>query len=241
MTGNLNELAYGTKRSGVMDIQHVIDVAFHPRQFGPLSAEIMELAVPMFFPRGTIINRQGDQAQQFFFVHNGHVRGTIVRSDGTEKVIAFADTGQFFAEVPFFQQCNHWYTGEAVEPTHVSAFTWATIDKINHTHPDFVLKLMQSLAHKVWMLSNQMMSVTFDHSEVRLARILIEILNRKPIGTRSLSITHQELSALMGTSRVMVTRLLNVWRNSGIVDLRKGSIRIINNQELERIAAFGFE
>ncbi|WP_419880455.1 Crp/Fnr family transcriptional regulator [Peribacillus sp. B-H-3] len=222
-------------------MQHTIEEAFHPRQFGPLPDEIVDLAVPIFFPRGTIINRQGEKANQFFYVHKGHVRGTIVRSDGIEKVIAFAESGQFFAEVPFFQQCNHWYTGEAVEPTNVSSFSWDMIEKMNRTRPDFVLRLMQSLAHKVWMLSNQMMSLTFDHSEVRLARILVEILTRKPAGTRSLSITHQELSALMGTSRVMVTRLLNGWRTSGIVDLRKGTISVINQEALERIAAFGIE
>ena len=224
-----------------MHIPYVVDEAFHPRRFGQLPPEVSELVIPRFYPKGNKITLQGEPAQHFYYVHAGHVRATIIRSDGTEKVLAFADPGQFFADVPFFQQANHWYTGEAVEPTYVSAFSREIMEAINRVCPDFLLSLMQSMAHKVWMLSNQMMTLTFDPSEVRLARILVEILTRKPEGTKSLAITHQELAGLMGTSRVMVTRVLNDWRASGIVDLRKGTIRILDLPALEQIAAFGIE
>ncbi|GCL71935.1 Crp/Fnr family transcriptional regulator [Paenibacillus naphthalenovorans] len=221
-----------------MQMQHVVQEAFHPRAFGSLPSEVSELATPRYFPRGSIIIRQGEPAQYFFYVHAGHVRATIIRPDGTEKVLAFAEPGQFFADVPFFQHANHWYTGEAVESTKVSAFSRETMEKIIRIRPDFAFTLMQSIAHKVWMLSNQMMTLTFDPSEVRLARILVEILARKPEGTRALSMTHQELSALAGTSRVMVTRVLNGLRARGLVDLRKGVLFITNMPELERLAAF---
>lgn len=222
-----------------MQMPHAVQEAFHPRGFGSLPPEVSELAIPRSFKRGSIIIRQGEPARHFFYVHAGHVRATIVRPDGTEKVLAFAEPGQFFADVPFFQRSNHWYTGEAVESTKVSAFSRETIEEIIRIRPDFVSTLMQSMAHKVWMLSNQMMSLTFDPSEVRLARILVEILARKPEGTRSLSITHQELSALAGLSRVMVTRVLNEMRARGTVDLRKGVLFIANMPELERLAAYG--
>lgn len=224
-----------------MQMQHVVDEAFHPRRFGPLPPEVSELVTPRFFPQRSIILRQGEQATQFFYVNVGHVRATIVRPDGMEKVLAFAEPGQFFADVPFFQQSNHWYTGEAMESTQVSVFAKETLEAINRVRPDFVFTLMQSMAHKVWMLSNQMMTITFDPSEVRLARIVMEMLIRKPRGTKSLTITHQELSALMGTSRVMVTRVLNDWRSHEIVELRKGTLSVTDLSELERIASSGIE
>lgn len=222
-------------------MQYVVHEAFHPRDFGPLPPDVSELVAPQFFPRGSIIIRQGEPARDFFYVHAGYVRATIGRPDGTEKVLAFAKPGQFFADVPFFQQSNHWYTGEAVESTEVSVFSREIMEAIIRVRPDFVITLMQSMAHKVWMLSNQMMTLTFDSSEVRLARILIEILTRKPAGTRSLAITHQELSALAGTSRVMVTRVLNGLRARGIVDLRKGTLCVTDLPALERVAAFGID
>lgn len=222
-------------------MEHVVDVAFYPRRFGPLPPEVGELASPQFFTKGSVIIRQGEPAPNFFYVNSGHVRSTILRADGIEKVLAFAEPGQFFAEVPFFQQCNHWYTCEAVEPTHVSAFSRETMSAIVRVCPDFVFMLMQSVAHKVWMLSNQMMSFTFDPTEVRLARIVIEILNHKPEGSFSITITHLELSALAGVSRVMVTRILNGWRSRGIVQLKKGVLHVCDLRALEHLAAFGAE
>ncbi|ALS24039.1 MULTISPECIES: Crp/Fnr family transcriptional regulator [Paenibacillus] len=224
-----------------MDVQYVIDEAFHPRHFGPLPPEVSEAAAQRFFPRGSNIIFQGEPAEHFFYVHTGQVRATIIRPDGIEKAFAFAERGQFFADVPFFQQSNHWYTVVAVESTQVSEFSRESMETITRVRPDFVFSLMQSIAHKVWMLSNQMMTLTFDPTEVRLARIVVEILNRKPEGFRSLAITHQELSALTGTSRVMVTRVLNDWRARGIVELRKRTLCVMDLPALERIAAFGME
>jgi CRP/FNR family cyclic AMP-dependent transcriptional regulator len=222
-------------------MKFVVHEAFHPRDFGPLPPEVSELVTPRFFPQGSIIIRQGEPSLHFFYVHVGHVRATIGRPDGTEKVLAFAEPGQFFADVPFFQQSDHWYTGEAVESTEVSVFSREIMETINRVCPDFIFMLMQSMAHKVWMLSNQMMTLTFDPSEIRLTRILLEILTHKPAGTRLLAITHQELSALAGTSRVMVTRVLNGLRARGIVELRKGALCVTDLPALERIAAFGID
>lgn len=222
-----------------MDMQKVVEEAFHPRRIGPLPPEFSELVKTRIYRQGSTILRQGEPALEFFYVTYGHVRATIVRPDGTEKVLAFAEPGQFFADVPFFQQVNHWYTGEAVEQTQVSVFSRETMENINRIRPNFVFTLMQSMAHKVWMLSNQMMSLTFDPTEVQLARILVEILAQKPEGTKLLVITHQELSALMGTSRVMVTRVLNNWRSREIVDLKKGKLWIRDFPALEHLAAFG--
>ncbi|MDQ0219556.1 Crp/Fnr family transcriptional regulator [Peribacillus cavernae] len=224
-----------------MEMQHVVDEAFHPRRFGPLPPEVSELVTSKLFSKGSIIILQGEPAWHFFYVQTGHVRATIVRQDGIEKVLAFAEPGQFFADVPFFQQSNHWYTCEAVESTEVRVFSKEVMEKINRVRPDFIFTLMKSMAHKVWMLSNQMMTITFDPSEVRLARILVEMITRKPEGTQSLTITHQELSSLMGTSRVMVTRVLNGWKARGIVDLRKGSLSFKDLPWLEQLAAFGID
>ncbi|WP_088835152.1 Crp/Fnr family transcriptional regulator [Paenibacillus tyrfis] len=222
-------------------MQHAFHEAFFPRRFGPLPPEVSQLVKLKMFGKGSIIVQQGEPAQHFYYVHSGQVKASILRHDGTEKVVAFAEPGQFFADVPFFQQVNHWYTCEAMESTQVSEFSQAMMEMIMRARPDFVLTLMQSMAHKVWMLSNQMMSLTFDPFEVRLARILLEILRWRPKGTRSLSITHQELSSLVGTSRVMVTRVLNEWRERGIVQMRKGEVCIIDMPALERTAELGAE
>ncbi len=221
-------------------LPYVIEEAFHPRHFGQLPPEISELVTQRTFKKGGNIIFQGDPAKHFYHIHSGRVRATIVRSNGTEKVFAYSESGHFFADVPFFQQANHWYTVTAIEPTTVSEFSKEVMEKIIRNNPDFVFLLMQSISQKVWMLSNQMMTLTFDPTEVRLARIVAEILNRKPKteGIQSLTITHQELSALMGISRVMVTRILNDWRGRGIVNLRKGILYINDLQALKQIAAF---
>ncbi len=219
-------------------MQHVINEMFHLRRFGSLPEKVSELVSPQFYPKGSIIIRQGEPACHFFYIHSGRVRTSAIRPDGTEKVLAYAEPGQFFADGPFFRQSSHYYTGEVLEPTYATAFTRETLDEITRVSPDFIFTLMQSMAHKVWMLSNQMMTITFEPTEVRLARSLIEILTRKPEGTVSLAITHQEISTLVGTSRVMVTRVLNGWRTRGIVELRKAIISVKDFPALERIADF---
>lgn len=83
------------------------------------------------------------------------------------------------------------------------------------------------LSEAMWLIE-QVMWKSFDK---RLAHFLIEesVLE----GTKVLKITHEKIAAHMGSAREVVTRMLKYFQTEELVKLSRGTIEIIDYEELE--------
>lgn len=73
--------------------------------------------------------------------------------------------------------------------------------------------------------------VAFRRMDARLASRLLQC----PEGL--VEFTHEQLAGDIGTAREVVSRLLKELENKGMVELRRGSVRILNRDGLKKIAA----
>jgi CRP/FNR family transcriptional regulator len=65
--------------------------------------------------------------------------------------------------------------------------------------------------------------------DVRLASILLE----RSQGYDMIHITHQEIAAELGSSREVISRLLEDFSAQGIVEVSRGSLKILDKQALQ--------
>ena len=73
--------------------------------------------------------------------------------------------------------------------------------------------------------------LAFRRMDARLASRLLQC----PEGL--VEFTHEQLAGDIGTAREVVSRLLKELENKGMVELRRGSVRILNRDGLKKIAA----
>ena len=83
----------------------------------------------------------------------------------------------------------------------------------------------------VWLM-DQIMWQSFDK---RLAGFLLEESALDDSDT--LHITHETVANHMGTAREVVTRMLKYFRSEGLIELSRGSIKIVNFDALRRLSA----
>ena len=81
----------------------------------------------------------------------------------------------------------------------------------------------------VWLM-NQVLWKRFDQ---RLAAFLLE--ERALSGSDTLRITHEAIGNHLGTAREVVTRMLNYFRDEGLVRLSRGTVAILDPEALERL------
>ena len=96
---------------------------------------------------------------------------------------------------------------------------------------NYANQLISSRFSEVMWLMEQIMWKSFDK---RLASFLIEegVLEN----STSLKITHEKIANHMGTAREVVTRMLRYFQSEGMVKLTRGTVEILDEAALERLA-----
>lgn len=96
---------------------------------------------------------------------------------------------------------------------------------------NYTNEVMASRFSDVMWLIDQIMWKSFDK---RLADFLLNESNIE--GSHTLKITHETIGNHLGSPREVVTRMLKYFVNEGIVALSRGTIEIIDEEKLSKIA-----
>lgn len=93
----------------------------------------------------------------------------------------------------------------------------------------FVFDLLSQRLSSVMALVDE---VAFRRMDKRVATILLE---RSRLDN-TIRITHQEIAAELGSSREVISRLLEDFTSQGLIQLGRGTIEILDHQSLESLA-----
>lgn len=91
---------------------------------------------------------------------------------------------------------------------------------------DFVFTLLSQRLSSVMEIVDE---VTFRRMDIRVASILLE----RGKTNNPISITHQEIAAELGSSREVISRILENLASQGIIRVLRGSIEILDKHRLE--------
>ncbi len=95
----------------------------------------------------------------------------------------------------------------------------------------FANSLMSSNYSELMWLMEQIMWRSFDK---RLASFLVEEMQLED--SAELKITHEKIANHMGTAREVVTRMLRYFQSEGMVKLTRGSVQIVDEAKLRKLA-----
>ncbi len=93
--------------------------------------------------------------------------------------------------------------------------------------------LFTLLSQRLALVMEIVDEVTFRRMDIRVAGFLLErVKNQNPI-----SITHQEIAADLGSSREVISRILENLASQGMIVVERGLIRVQDIQQLQKYAA----
>jgi CRP/FNR family transcriptional regulator len=76
--------------------------------------------------------------------------------------------------------------------------------------------------------------VAFQRLDLRLACLLGQLFERNK--SAAISMTHEDLARELGTTRVVVSRLLKEFERMGCIRLQRGQIELLSSEALERLS-----
>ncbi|MDD4716096.1 MAG: Crp/Fnr family transcriptional regulator [Oscillospiraceae bacterium] len=116
----------------------------------------------------------------------------------------------------------------------IGASVFADLIQQNGAIESYIYKLATERFSDVMWAMQQILFMSFDK---RLAIFLFDELSKSRDNV--IRMTHEQIARYMGSAREVVTRMLKYFANEGIVELSRGSIKIMDKEKLRGITENG--
>ena len=188
--------------------------------------------------RGATIFSKGDPGNSLIAVVSGTVKISISSPDGRSAILNLIGPGEIFGEVAVLD--GQARTADAIANTNCEIFV---IDRREflpfvRSQPALAMKFIELLCTRLRWTSDQVEQVILQDLPGRLASALIRLTERHKAaqGGRSIAVTQQEISEMVGMSRESINKQLRAWATRNWVRLEHGAIVVLDLRPLQEIA-----
>ena len=178
----------------------------------------------------------GDQDPTVYFIESGQIKLVMLTPDGHECLLAILTAGDIFGELCLSGLYERQETATAMTKTVVRAMPCADFLLLlsrDGLLPGFIQYLTTRIADQQEIIANL---VTVD-SEQRLGKTLLQLARK--LGKqdpRSLRIeqriTHEELAAMVGTTRPRISTFMHHFRKLGLIEISTERFLIVKEAKL---------
>src|SRR4030095_2546038 len=174
------------------------------------------------FRKGDKIYSQGNPADAIFFIQRGKVKMTVVSAGGKEAVIGMLGPRSFLGEGALVGQSLRVSTATALESSVLFRIEKQVMGQALLKQSELSEKFIAALLVRNIDLEEDLCDQLFNHSEKRLARVLLKIA-RLPqhdavADARIPLLSHETLAEMVGTTRSRITHFMNKFRTMGLID-----------------------
>lgn len=188
------------------------------------------------FDRGQLIVVEGEACRGLFIVKTGRVKVYKASEDGREQILEIVKPGGAFNDVPIFDGGPTPASVMAITETTCFIVPPARVTRVLASHPELSLVLLSQFARRVRALGTIVEDLAFNDVPVRLARILLASMEEGTTGPLlDRSMTLQEMAAMVGSVREVVTRSLRKLEKQGLIAMDRHQIVIQDPAGLKRL------
>ncbi len=174
---------------------------------------------------------QGDKASRFYLVLRGHLKLYRTSPSGQEKVVELMREGNTFAEALMFNNKPFYpVAAQAVSASELITFDNDTYLKILKSNPEAGIAIMANMSIRLHHDLYEIEMLSVENAKNRLLLFLMQNIQDKDgnEGVIELDIPKRTLASLLSIQPETFSRLLKKLAKEGLIEERRGHIRIIN-------------
>lgn len=218
--------------------------------FRDLSAAEMEAiaaAAPMkTYAAGELLYSPHNPIEALFILKSGRVRIFRVSAEGRALTTAIMTPGTIFGEMVLIGQRMYDNFAEALEEATVCVMGREDVYRLLLADPRIAARITEVLGSRLAEMERRLSDSVLKTVPQRIAATLATLAGEQPrsgsLWTGSLgrgpqiALTHEQLAALVGTSRETATKVLGAFAGRGVIRLGRGRITVLDPTALRREA-----
>jgi CRP/FNR family transcriptional regulator, cyclic AMP receptor protein len=193
------------------------------------------------FKRGAALFSKGDPGASLFAVVSGTVKMSVSSAEGRSAIFNLIGAGEIFGEIALLDGLARTTDATANTNCEVLVLDRREFLPFMRSQPALAMKFIELLCTRLRWTSDQLEQVILQNLPGRLASALIRLTEKhklEPAG-RTVAVTQQEISEMVGMTRESINKQLRVWAARSWVRLEHGAIVVLNAEPLEMLAEAG--
>ena len=202
--------------------------------------KIRRIAVDKFYNKGQTVFSEGDDGIGFYVIAAGKVKIYKVSLEGKEQILHIYGPGNPFGEVPVFSGEQFPANAQTLLKSHLLFFPRTAFTELIAKNPSLCLNMLAVLSMRLRQFTVQVENLSLKEVPGRLAAYLLDLVQEQEAeDTVSLPISKGQLASLLGTIPETLSRILTKMSNSGLIEVSRGEIKLLDNDGLEDLSETG--
>ena len=192
------------------------------------------------YPRGTVMFREGDDAESVYVICSGRLKISAASQEGRTMILRIAGQGSVLGMSAAMTDTQHETSAEALEPCRVRVMRTRAFEVLLRTYPDAAMGAARALAAEYRAAFEEARRIALPETPAgRVACLLLDWLASSERGgsTITMSLTHDELASMTATTRETVTRTLSRFKKEGIIRTKGVALTVLRPQVLQQLSA----
>jgi CRP-like cAMP-binding protein len=203
--------------------------------------QLCRYAQPTSLKRGATLFAKGDPGHSLYAVISGTVKISVSSPDGRNAILNLIGAGEVFGEMSVLD--GRVRSADAIANTNCEILVIDRRDFLPfvHSQPALAMKFIELLCGRLRWTSDQVEQIILQDLPGRLASALLGLTEKRKLEStsRTIAITQQEISEMVGMTRESINKQLRAWAVRDWLRLEHGAIIVLNAEPLRELVEAG--
>ncbi|MGC1905216.1 MAG: Crp/Fnr family transcriptional regulator [Candidatus Acidiferrum sp.] len=196
------------------------------------------------YPTGAVLFVEGQDPRGVFILCNGRVKLYGAASTGKSVIFRIAEAGEIVGLPSTLSDKVYEVTAEALEPVQANFIRRDLFLSFLRQNGDAALKVAEMLSAIYYSTCQEVRYLGLASTAVeKLARFLLDLKPSKGADPAKpkilLTLTHEEIAEMIGTSRETVSRLMNDLKRKKFIEPHGSGLTLTNKKGLQELVGAG--
>ena len=190
------------------------------------------------YKKKQIVYSEGNHPNRLYYIVKGKVKTHKSNEDGKELVTELYSPGDFLGYISLLEGSIYKDTATAMEETELAVIPKEDFENLINNNKEVAMQFIRLLAKNISDKEKQLVELAYNSLRKKVARALTTLQLKYPQKSKdnfSIDISRESLASIAGTATESLIRTLSDFRSEKLIDIKEGSIVIINQKKLEQL------
>ena len=203
--------------------------------------QLCRYAQPTSLKRGATLFAKGDPGHSLYAVISGTVKISVSSPDGRNAILNLIGAGEVFGEMSVLDGRVRSADASANTNCEILVIDRRDFLPFVNSQPALAMKFIELLCERLRWTSDQVEQIILQDLPGRLASALLGLTEKRKLesANRTIAITQQEISEMVGMTRESINKQLRAWAARDWLRLEHGAIVVLNADPLRELVEAG--